>query len=99
MKSSYPYFKSYTDHHRLFFTVVQSSVAMPEYKIRIEYRKDKMPKVKVLDPMLLPNPPHYYKKKDCLCLYKPENFYWAASLPISEYIVSWATCWLYFYEV
>lgn len=100
MKSCYPHFKSYTDQHRLFFTgVVQPSSTMPQYKIRIEYRKDQMPKVKVMDPALLPNRPHYYKKQDCLCLYKPEDFYWSASLPISEYIVSWATCWLYFYEV
>ncbi len=100
MRARHESFKYYVEQGRLFFKgIVQPSSAMLEYEIRIEYRKDKMPKVKVLNPALLPNRPHYYQKQDCLCLYKPVNFYWSASIPISEYIVSWTTCWLYFYEV
>ena len=101
MKSQYPHFKHHLnkDGNILFTGKVQPYLTMPVYKISIEYREGLMPKVKVIDPVLIENPPHYYRKRDCLCLYKPENFNWTAAKPISTYIVSWAICWLYFYEV
>jgi hypothetical protein len=100
MKASYPHFRSYVAGGRLFFVgKIQASYEMPEYEIRIEYRFDKMPKVKVLAPILVSNCPHYYKKEDCICLYKPENFKWSASISLADYIVSWTTCWLYFYDI
>jgi len=58
-----------------------------------------MPKVKVLEPTLVEKPPHYYHQLGCLCLYKPDNFNWTATKPISNYIIPWTSCWLYFYEV
>lgn len=100
MKIEHPDFKSYRENGRLFFSgYVQPSSTMSQYKIRIEYRNNRMPKVKVLEPKLHENRPHYYEKEDCLCLYKPENFYWSESASISQYIVAWSVCWLYFYEV
>ncbi len=101
MKSHYPNFKHHYDKEgNLFFVgVVQPSLTMPIYTISVEYRKNLMPKVKIVEPLLVEKPPHYYYKQGCLCLYKPANFNWTATKPISTYIVSWTTCWLYFYEV
>ena len=100
MKLHYPDFKySYDKNGDLFFVgIVQPSLTMPAYKISIAYKGSSMPEVKVIEPALVEEPPHYYFVKDCLCLYKPGNFNWTASKPISNYIVPWATCWLYFYE-
>lgn len=101
MKSHYPHFKAkYNVEGELYFEGdVKASPTMPVYTIKIEYRENKMPRVKILNPPLVEKPPHYFHSLGCLCLYKPANFRWSAAKPISTYIVSWATCWIYFYEV
>lgn len=101
MRVHYPHFHHYynTDGNLCFTGTVQPSLTMPVYKICVEYRADGMPRVRVIEPKLVSDPPHYHFSIDCLCLYKPENFNWKATKPISNYIISWATAWLYFYEV
>lgn len=101
MRLHYPKFKYHynTDGHLVFVGNVQPSLMMPVYKISIEYRSNEMPRVQVLEPKLIERPPHYHHTIGCLCLYKPVNFKWTATKPISNYIVSWSTSWLYFYEV
>ena len=101
MRLHYPHFKHRLnqDGNLTFVGALQPSPSMPVYTISIEYRLDGMPRVKVLDPPLVERPPHYHHSIDCLCLYKPVNFTWTATKPISNYIVSWSACWCYFYEV
>jgi hypothetical protein len=100
MRIHFPHFKfSNRGGNLIFKGTLQPSKEMPIYTVSIEYRENSMPKVKVLDPPLVEEPPHYYHKADCLCLYKPDNFKWTATKPMSNYIVSWTACWLYFYEV
>lgn len=99
MKERFPQFQSYIAERRFFFSgILQPAPDMPEYKVRIEFRDNKAPRVKVIEPKLVDTPPHFYDKIKCLCLYKPEDFQWTASTLISEYIVPWTSCWLYFYE-
>jgi hypothetical protein len=78
---------------------IQPSSIMPIYTITIEFRGDNMPRVRVLSPTLVEKPPHYYHSLNCLCLYKPADFHWIGTKPICNYIIPWAKCWLYFYEV
>jgi hypothetical protein len=101
MKLHFPHFKYHynSDHNLVFEGTIQPKRTMPVYKLSIEYRGNLMPKVKIIDPLLVEKPPHFYYKAECLCLYKPENFNWTATKPISNYIVPWTSCWIYFYEV
>ncbi len=101
MKLQYPQFKyQYNSDNNLLFTgIIQPSWTMPKYKISVEYRNNEMPRVRVIEPTLVIGPPHYHHNIDCLCLYKPIDFKWTAAKLISKYIITWSTCWLYFYEV
>jgi hypothetical protein len=101
MKLMYPSFTvKYNKEGNLVFTgVICPSPVMPEFIVSIEYRGVFTPRVRVLSPPLVEKPPHYYHSFDCLCLFKPDNFRWTDTKPISNYIVSWTSCWLYFYEV
>lgn len=101
MRVHYPLFKHHFNNNDnlTFVGSVRPATSMPVYTISIEYLLDGMPRVRVLDPLLVERPPHYHHSIDCLCLYKPANFNWIATKPISNYIVSWSACWCYFYEV
>lgn len=101
MRIHFPHFKhSWNKTGNLTFVgTLQPSKEMPIYKVSIEYRGYQAPRVKIIDPPLVEKPPHFYFNNDCLCLYKPENFEWTPPKPISNYIVPWTSCWIYFYEV
>jgi hypothetical protein len=101
MKSHFPEFVSYynKDKNLIFVGNIQPSPMMSEYKVSIEYRESLMPRVRVIEPALVENPPHFHHSIGCLCLYKPDDFNWLETKPISNYIVTWTACWLYFYEV
>jgi len=73
------------------------------YEVKIVYRKNKHPKVTVLDPKLtIPEGqeklPHVHKD-GTLCLYYHEYNEWNADSFIAKTIVPWASEWLYFYEI
>lgn len=102
MKIHYPEFTKYrnSEGNLVFRGYLQPKEEMPRYEVSIEYRQDSMPRVYVLNPVLKEDAPHTYRSLGgCLCLYKPSNFSWTADKPISNYIVRWTACWLYFYEV
>lgn len=71
---------------------------LPIYNISVTYRGDLRPKVKVLKPDLVENPPHCYPD-DTLCLYHKENYHWKGAKLIAKYIIPWVAAWIYFYEV
>lgn len=100
MKSNFPDFRHFynRDGKLTFVGRLQPKETMPVYTVSIEFRGDSMPRVRVITPSLVDNPPHYYSE-GYLCLYKPSDFKWAATRPISNYIVTWTSCWIYFYEV
>jgi hypothetical protein len=102
MKQHFPGFKATRNEagNLVFIGSLQPDENIPLYTISIEYRKNKMPNVTVLKPSLVEKPPHVYPGPEKhLCLYKPSNFNWSAGLPLSNYIVTWTACWIYFYEV
>jgi len=69
------------------------------YKVKIEYKNKKSPKVYILSPEILDKAPHRYLDKS-LCLYYPydKDFNNKISL-ISDTIIPWTVEWLYYYEL
>ncbi len=65
------------------------------YQIRIDYDPNVSPKVFVVSPRLVGNPPHVYKGGH-LCLYWRE---YSNAMAFSDTIVPWTAEWLYFYEI
>jgi hypothetical protein len=100
MKSKYPQFKFKREGGKIVFTgQLLIKPEFPIYKISVEYRGNLKPLVKVMDPPLLENPPHFYKSTNSLCLYHPDNFKWSAEKLIAKEIMQWSIAWIYFYQV
>lgn len=76
---------------------LQPSPSSPEYRIVIEYRGARSPRVKVLDPPIDKRAPHQYKG-GYLCLFLFEDGSWNEDSIIAKTIVPWAAEWLYYYE-
>lgn len=81
---------------------IQPTVLSDQYDIRINYRLDSAPKVKVLSPMLKRGPndepiPHLYSCGS-LCLYLPRTNEWTPDMSIAATIIPWTYLWLGFYE-
>jgi hypothetical protein len=70
----------------------------PEYRLKLEYRPGKSPKVWILSPEVCPDAPHRYRDRS-LCLYYPRYGEWHPGMFLAETIVPWAAEWLFFYEV
>jgi len=78
---------------------MQPAQGCPIYKIRIEYRKNGVPKVRVLDPEIQWSSDIHMYKDGSLCLYKPSEIPWKSSDNIHEKIIPWIAEWLVFYEL
>ena len=70
----------------------------PVYTLSIHYQGDLYPSVKILRPTLVDKPPHFYRKENEPCLYKPKNYAWNRTKLIATDIVPWTAGWIYFYE-
>ena len=70
----------------------------PVYTVSINYRGRLRPLVKIIKPVLVEDPPHFYKISHSLCLYHPRNYNWTKEKLIAKDIVSWTAAWIYFYE-
>lgn len=68
------------------------------YRVRITFREQKSPQVRVLDPPLRPDAPHRYYG-EFLCLYYPADGSWHPGKFIADTIVPWTAEWLLFYEI
>lgn len=73
------------------------------YLVRITYRANKSPQVRVLEPKLVMRDdtdriPHFYSD-GYLCLYHPSKREWHPDDLIAHTIVPWASLWLYYYEL
>jgi hypothetical protein len=71
----------------------------PLYKVMVHYRGDVRPIVKILNPEVVDNRPHWHPDVDEPCLYKPANYIWNKRRLIANDIVPWLAGWIYFYEV
>lgn len=77
---------------------LQPRESSPRYRVVIEYRQGKVPKVRVTWPPLPPTTPHLYADRT-LCLYWPSEWRWGRDQVIAETILPWAALWLYYYEL
>jgi len=71
---------------------------LPIYTVSILYHGNIRPWVKVLNPQLVSDPPHFYKSTGTLCLYHPDNYKWKRENLIAKEMVEWTRGWIYFYE-
>jgi hypothetical protein len=101
MKALYPQFRvtKKTYNEVKFVGELQPKPEFRKFKVEILYCGNLRPKVKVISPKLVNEPPHFYKKSGTLCLYHPKDFKWSKDKLIAKYIVPITSAWLYFYEV
>lgn len=101
MRSRYPQFKAkrMSGLEIEFIGVLQPLPELPVYTVSITYRGNSDPKVKIISPHLVENPPHFYRNTGTLCLYSSENFKWSREKLVADNIISWTASWIYFYEV
>ncbi len=82
--------------------VLQPTPLSKRYTIKLTYKLNKSPKVKLVKPVLRKKhnkkPPHLYKG-DFLCLYVPGIGEWNKNMYLSETIIPWASEWLFHYEI
>lgn len=100
MKSRYPQFRA-IKRGRFEIEFIGNLAVMPVfpvYTVSITYRGNLGPLVRVLKPVLVEDPPHFYKKSKSLCLYHPRNYNWTKQKLIAKDILSWTAAWIYFYE-
>ena len=70
-----------------------------EYIYEITYDGICAPKVKILSPTLIPDPPHVYKDGS-LCLYYPKEQPWICSRnALYSHIIPWTHEWILYYEI
>lgn len=100
MKALFPGFKAVRKgSDTIEFTgQLQVKPELPVYTLSILYEGDFRPKVKVLYPVLVPEPKHFYQKSGTLCLYHPSHFKWQRHKLIAREIMGWTAGWVYFYE-
>ncbi len=100
MKSKHPQFKAkYLSYDKVTFVGdLLIKPELPVYTVSVEYRGALSPKVHVIKPKLVENPPHFYKNTESLCLYHSDDFKWDSRKLIAKEIISWTIAWLYFYE-
>lgn len=78
--------------------LLQPNPCSPGYRIQVEYRLSKAPRVFVLNPVLPTNTPHRWPDKS-LCLYWYKEWRWRDTESIPETIMVWAALWLEYYEI
>lgn len=82
-----------------FIGPLQARSNFPKYTVSIHYRGSLTPLVRILNPQLVDNPPHFYKKDNALCLYHSRDFKWKKEKLIAHNITTWTAAWLYFYDL
>lgn len=101
MRSIYPQFrvKKKTSTQVEFIGELQPKPEFRKFKVSVLYRNNLNPQVRVIEPKLVDNPPHFYKNTGTLCLYHPKDFKWRKEFLVAKYILPITAAWLYFYEV
>lgn len=81
---------------------IQPTPLSEVYTIKMEYKKNKTPKIFVENPKLMRRhgkiPPHLYDDWS-LCLHYPKNNEWTPNKLLSKTIIPWTSLWLYYYEI
>lgn len=74
---------------------LRPSELSPTYRVRIDYERERPPRIYVLSPKLVAGAKHTFADGR-LCVYWHE---YENTLPFSETIIPWTAEWLYFYEL
>lgn len=69
------------------------------YKIKLEYRMGKTPKVYITDPLIAPHSKYHMYKEGDLCLFDPRVTPWSSNMMLHETIIPWTAEWLVLYEL
>src|SRR4051794_28788385 len=82
---------------------VRPSPLSREYLVRIEARRDGVPRVFIERPNLFElteerDPPHIYHNPVRLCLFLPGSGEWLGYMRIDQTFVPWTATWLYYFE-
>ena len=101
MKNRYPQFtfKRKSNEAIEFVGDLVVKPSFPTYTVSITYNGGLRPIVKIVNPKLVEDPPHFFKKSNSLCLYHPINYHWIMGKLIAKDILPWTAAWIYFYEV
>jgi hypothetical protein len=102
MKTRYPNFTAKINRSKNEIEFIGDLPIKPElpiYTVSIIYRGDLRPIVRIKNPVLVDNPPHFYHDNKSLCLYHPIDYKWGKDKLIAIDIVPWVASWIYFYEV
>lgn len=73
------------------------SDSLPIYRVKIEYRGNRRPNVKIKRPTIVKNAPHRFNDGS-LCLYREDLYDWNAHKLLTTEIIPWTAAWIYFYE-
>lgn len=94
------------DQQLTWINIISPSPLGGLYKVKLEYRINRAPKIYVIDPKPLPlakgekKLPHCYDQKDqCLCLYYPDGKEWNKTMLLATTVIPWIYEWLYHYEI
>lgn len=103
IRINWPTFRCVVSESQLLCTgSLRPSSLGDEYKVRVEYRPWRSPKIRVTSPSLVSRSaeeaiPHRYKDGS-LCLYCPGMREWTADARLDLTIIPWIVLWLFFYE-
>ncbi len=98
MRQLFPRFVYKPGKNPAWYGVLSPYPGSPEYRLKLEYRPGKSPKMWVLSPEIRDEAPHRYRDRS-LCLYYPRHGEWHPGMFLAQTIVPWAAEWLFFYEV
>lgn len=69
------------------------------YTVQIRYKREGVPKVRVLSPHVKYDHKAHMYKDSTLCLYHPKENPWSGRQNIHETIIPWIAEWIVFYEL
>lgn len=98
IKQDFNNFKCYRNNKGKYW-VGELTPSNTTYKVKIQYREKKSPKVYILEPTILKKAPHRYSDGS-LCLYYPYDKDFNSNLSMfSDTIIPWTVEWIYYYEL
>ena len=69
------------------------------YRVAISYRQDRVPEVRIVEPVVPFSLKIHMYRNETLCLFKPSDTPWTAKHNVHATIIPWTAEWLVFYEL
>lgn len=94
--------RTYCNSKLSWFGRLQPSILSRAYEIRMDYRINERPDVRIVAPVLQKHNqlsiPHLFSD-GTLCLFRYKYYEFDGSLIIADTIIPWTSLWLYYYEI